>query len=141
MTQLVFVYELIKFKAVVLFCSPGICFPIILYVYNPDYLWLPILYRCYLSAGDIDRGLQTFEDYMNAGRLPAVELYVVSLAGGQFLEVQTPNQSLLLQQMFTCVILCPLLWVRDKYHSWIRKLVVRTCESFIHSTYCSLLYT
>lgn len=40
-------------------------------------LHLPHIFRCYLHSGDIDRGLKTFEDYMNSGKPPAVELYVV----------------------------------------------------------------
>lgn len=34
--------------------------------------------RCYLRSGDIDSGLRTFEDYMNSGKPPMVELYTVS---------------------------------------------------------------
>ncbi|GKV07831.1 hypothetical protein SLEP1_g19543 [Rubroshorea leprosula] len=37
--------------------------------------------RCYLHAGDLDRGLQTFEEYMNAGRNPLPELYVTFIEG------------------------------------------------------------
>jgi hypothetical protein len=41
-------------------------------------LQLPFICRCYLHSGDIDRGHKTFEDYMNSGNPPSIELYVVS---------------------------------------------------------------
>ncbi|GER47453.1 pentatricopeptide repeat-containing protein [Striga asiatica] len=37
--------------------------------------------RCYLHAGDIDRGLKIFEDYMSSNRPPMVELYVTLIEG------------------------------------------------------------
>jgi hypothetical protein len=41
-------------------------------------LQLPFICRCYLQSGDIDRGLKTFEDYINSGKPHSIELYVVS---------------------------------------------------------------
>ncbi|KAF7117059.1 hypothetical protein RHSIM_RhsimUnG0006400 [Rhododendron simsii] len=40
--------------------------------------------RCYLHSGDLDRGQKVFEDYMNTGKQPMVELYV-TLAEGAML--------------------------------------------------------
>lgn len=36
------------------------------------------LSRCYLLTGDLDRGLQVFNDYMNSMKPPFIELYTVS---------------------------------------------------------------
>ncbi|KAK6153108.1 hypothetical protein DH2020_012747 [Rehmannia glutinosa] len=45
---------------------------------NPDVFILMQVMRCYLYAGDIDRGLKIFEDYMKSNRPPMIELYVVN---------------------------------------------------------------
>ncbi|KAL2904567.1 hypothetical protein RDABS01_003277 [Bienertia sinuspersici] len=37
--------------------------------------------RCYLHSGDLDRGYKVFEDYMNSGRVPFIELYVTLAEG------------------------------------------------------------
>ncbi|RVW78619.1 Pentatricopeptide repeat-containing protein, mitochondrial [Vitis vinifera] len=37
--------------------------------------------RCYLHSGNIDRGLQIFEEYMNSGKPAMVELYVTLVEG------------------------------------------------------------
>jgi len=42
------------------------------------YFWLPLLCRCYCHAGEIDRGLQVFEDFLALGKGNATEIYVVS---------------------------------------------------------------
>lgn len=42
------------------------------------YALIGFLCRCYLHAGDIDRGQKFFEDYMKSNRPPMIELYVVS---------------------------------------------------------------
>lgn len=38
-----------------------------------------LICRCYLRSGDIDHAVKTFEDFINSGKPPAAELYVVSL--------------------------------------------------------------
>ncbi|GAB4848053.1 hypothetical protein Ancab_002714 [Ancistrocladus abbreviatus] len=48
---------------------------------TPDVFITVQIMRCYLNSGDIDRGLKVFEDYMNSGRPPMIELYV-TLVGG-----------------------------------------------------------
>uniref|UniRef100_A0A2N9H135 PROP1-like PPR domain-containing protein n=1 Tax=Fagus sylvatica TaxID=28930 RepID=A0A2N9H135_FAGSY len=48
---------------------------------TPDVFIVMQTMRCYLHSGDIDRGLKTFEDYMNSGKMPAVELYVTLVEG------------------------------------------------------------
>ncbi|KAF5479714.1 hypothetical protein F2P56_000514 [Juglans regia] len=48
---------------------------------TPDVFIIMQTMRCYLHSGDIDRGLKTFEDYMNSGKPPAVELYVTLVEG------------------------------------------------------------
>ncbi|CAA0823443.1 Pentatricopeptide repeat-containing protein -mitochondrial [Striga hermonthica] len=47
----------------------------------PDVFILMQVMRCYLHAGDIDRGLKIFEDYMSSNRPPMVELYVTLIEG------------------------------------------------------------
>ncbi|KAF7819497.1 pentatricopeptide repeat-containing protein [Senna tora] len=48
---------------------------------TPDiYIMIQVI-RCYLHAGDIDRALQTFEEYINSGKTPAVELYTTLAEG------------------------------------------------------------
>ncbi|KAA8548166.1 hypothetical protein F0562_004573 [Nyssa sinensis] len=37
--------------------------------------------RCYLHSGDIGRGRQIFEDYMNSRKMPMVELFVTLIEG------------------------------------------------------------
>ncbi|KAE9449055.1 hypothetical protein C3L33_19042, partial [Rhododendron williamsianum] len=44
----------------------------------PDVYCLIQIMRCYLHSGDLDRSQKVFEDYMNTGKQPMVELYVVS---------------------------------------------------------------
>ncbi|GLU02142.1 hypothetical protein SLE2022_194080 [Rubroshorea leprosula] len=53
--------------------------------------------RCYLHAGDLDRGLQTFEEYMNAGRNPLPEVYVTFIEGAMV--SHTPRGMELAQDM------------------------------------------
>ncbi|KAK6153116.1 hypothetical protein DH2020_012755 [Rehmannia glutinosa] len=48
---------------------------------NPDVFILMQVMRCYLHAGDIDRGLKIFEDYMKSNRPPMIELYVTLAEG------------------------------------------------------------
>ncbi|KAM3713453.1 hypothetical protein ACJW31_01G256700 [Castanea mollissima] len=48
---------------------------------TPDVFIVMQTMRCYLHSGDIDRGLKTFEDYMNSGKPPIVELYVTLVEG------------------------------------------------------------
>ncbi|KAJ7970735.1 Pentatricopeptide repeat-containing protein [Quillaja saponaria] len=48
---------------------------------TPDVYIVMQIMRCYLHAGDIDRGLKTFEDHMSSGKLPAIELYVTLVEG------------------------------------------------------------
>ncbi|XP_051144046.1 pentatricopeptide repeat-containing protein At4g35850, mitochondrial [Andrographis paniculata] len=48
---------------------------------SPDVFILMQIMRCYLHAGDIDRGVKVFEDYMNSNRLPMIELYVTLAEG------------------------------------------------------------
>lgn len=48
---------------------------------SPDVFIVMQTMRCYLHSGDIDRGLKTFEDYMNSGKPPVVELYVALVEG------------------------------------------------------------
>ncbi|KAM7509199.1 hypothetical protein LguiA_019652 [Lonicera macranthoides] len=47
----------------------------------PDVFILMQMMRCYLHAGDIDRGHKIFEDYMNSGKPPMIELYVTLVEG------------------------------------------------------------
>ncbi|XVF14002.1 hypothetical protein REPUB_Repub09cG0019100 [Reevesia pubescens] len=37
--------------------------------------------RCYLLAGDIDRAVQSFDDYLNEGKPPVMELYATLVEG------------------------------------------------------------
>ncbi|KAK6267273.1 hypothetical protein QUC31_018110 [Theobroma cacao] len=37
--------------------------------------------RCYFHAGDIDRGVQIFQEYLNGGKPPTVELYATVVEG------------------------------------------------------------
>uniref|UniRef100_A0A2P2JZ79 Pentatricopeptide repeat-containing protein n=2 Tax=Rhizophora mucronata TaxID=61149 RepID=A0A2P2JZ79_RHIMU len=48
---------------------------------SPDIFLTIQIMRCYLRYGDIDRGLQMFEDYMKSRRPPAIELYVAFIEG------------------------------------------------------------
>ncbi|KAL8038756.1 hypothetical protein ABFS82_11G132400 [Erythranthe guttata] len=48
---------------------------------TPDVFILVQVMRCYLHAGDIDRGLKIFEDYMSSNKPPMVELYVTLAEG------------------------------------------------------------
>ncbi|XP_059451963.1 pentatricopeptide repeat-containing protein At4g35850, mitochondrial [Corylus avellana] len=48
---------------------------------TPDVFIVMQVMRCYLHSGDIDRGLKTFEDYMNSGNPPSIELYVILIEG------------------------------------------------------------
>ncbi|XP_061339556.1 pentatricopeptide repeat-containing protein At4g35850, mitochondrial isoform X2 [Gastrolobium bilobum] len=48
---------------------------------TPDvYIMIQVI-RCYCYAGGIDRGLQTFEDYINSGKAIAAELFVTLAEG------------------------------------------------------------
>ncbi|RWR74299.1 pentatricopeptide repeat-containing protein, mitochondrial [Cinnamomum micranthum f. kanehirae] len=49
--------------------------------YSHDVFIIMQTMRCFLHCGDIDRGVKTFEDYMNSGKPPMVELYVVLVEG------------------------------------------------------------
>ncbi|GAB4847905.1 hypothetical protein Ancab_026965 [Ancistrocladus abbreviatus] len=48
---------------------------------TPDVFITMQIMRCYLHCGDIDRGLKVFEDYMNSGKPPMIELYVTLVEG------------------------------------------------------------
>ncbi|KAK3183680.1 hypothetical protein Dsin_030966 [Dipteronia sinensis] len=48
---------------------------------TPDVFILLQIMRCYLLSGDIDRGQKVFEDYMNSGKPPMIELYVTLVEG------------------------------------------------------------
>ncbi|KAK2661628.1 hypothetical protein Ddye_000202 [Dipteronia dyeriana] len=48
---------------------------------TPDVFILLQIMRCYLLSGDIDRGQIFFEDYMNSGKPPMIELYVTLVEG------------------------------------------------------------
>ncbi|XP_037494293.1 pentatricopeptide repeat-containing protein At4g35850, mitochondrial [Jatropha curcas] len=47
----------------------------------PDVFIVMQTMRCYLRSGDIDNGLRTFEEYMNSGKTPAIELYTTLVDG------------------------------------------------------------
>lgn len=48
---------------------------------NPDVFILIQIMRCYLSRGDIDRGVKAFEDYMSSNNPPVPELYATLIEG------------------------------------------------------------
>ncbi|GFP94100.1 pentatricopeptide repeat-containing protein at4g35850 mitochondrial [Phtheirospermum japonicum] len=48
---------------------------------TPDVFILMQVMRCYLHAGDVDRSLKLFEDYMSSNRPPMVELYATLAEG------------------------------------------------------------
>ncbi|XP_057791693.1 pentatricopeptide repeat-containing protein At4g35850, mitochondrial [Salvia miltiorrhiza] len=48
---------------------------------TPDVYILMQIMRCFCSAGDLDRGLKFFEDYMNSNRVPMVELFATIAEG------------------------------------------------------------
>ncbi|KAE8680892.1 Pentatricopeptide repeat-containing protein [Hibiscus syriacus] len=48
---------------------------------NPDIFITMQILRCYLNAGNIDRAVQIFEDYLNEGKPPAMELYATFIEG------------------------------------------------------------
>ncbi|XP_050224761.1 pentatricopeptide repeat-containing protein At4g35850, mitochondrial [Mercurialis annua] len=48
---------------------------------TPDVFIVLQTMRCYLHSGDIDNGAKTFEEYMNSGRTPAIELYTTLVEG------------------------------------------------------------
>ncbi|XP_062152587.1 pentatricopeptide repeat-containing protein At4g35850, mitochondrial [Alnus glutinosa] len=48
---------------------------------TPDVFIVMQAMRCYLQSGDIDRGLKTFEDYINSGKPHSIELYVILVEG------------------------------------------------------------
>ncbi|KAJ6751545.1 hypothetical protein OIU85_002022 [Salix viminalis] len=48
---------------------------------DPDVFILLQIMRCYLLTGDLDRGLQVFNDYMNSMKPPFIELYTVLIEG------------------------------------------------------------
>nr|KJB70866.1 hypothetical protein B456_011G094000 [Gossypium raimondii] len=47
----------------------------------PDTFITMQIMRCYLHAGNIDHAVQIFEDYMNGGKPPAMELYATLIEG------------------------------------------------------------
>ncbi|KAH6758555.1 Pentatricopeptide repeat superfamily protein [Perilla frutescens var. frutescens] len=51
---------------------------------SPDVFILLQIMRCFLGAGDLDRGLRIFEEYMSSNRPPMVELFA-TLAEGAML--------------------------------------------------------
>ncbi|KAL3523080.1 hypothetical protein ACH5RR_015914 [Cinchona calisaya] len=55
----------------------------------PDVFITMQIMRCYLNSGDIDRGRQVFEDYMNSGKVPMIELYITLIEGAML--GYTPN--------------------------------------------------
>ncbi|KAL8545737.1 hypothetical protein ACS0TY_005743 [Phlomoides rotata] len=48
---------------------------------SPDVFILLQAMRCYLHAGDLDRGLKIFQDYMNSNKPPMVEFYTTLAEG------------------------------------------------------------
>ncbi|GMJ08835.1 hypothetical protein like AT4G35850 [Hibiscus trionum] len=48
---------------------------------NPDIFITMQILRCYLHAGNIDRAIQIFDDYLNEGKPPAMELYATFIEG------------------------------------------------------------
>ncbi|KAK8619076.1 hypothetical protein V6N13_133043 [Hibiscus sabdariffa] len=48
---------------------------------NPDIFIVMQILRCYLHAGNIDRAVQIFEDYLKEGNAPAMELYATFIEG------------------------------------------------------------
>lgn len=51
---------------------------------SPDVFILMQVMRCYLHAGDIDRGQKIFEDYKKSNRPPMIELYMTLAEGAMF---------------------------------------------------------
>ncbi|KAM7267193.1 hypothetical protein ACFE04_009359 [Oxalis oulophora] len=47
----------------------------------PDLFIIIQRMRCYLNSGDLDRGVQIFEEHMESKRLPAIELYTTLVEG------------------------------------------------------------
>lgn len=41
------------------------------------YIFVASMSRCYLHCGDLDKGVQLFDNYMSSGKVPMIELYVV----------------------------------------------------------------
>ncbi|KAG9144181.1 hypothetical protein Leryth_021397 [Lithospermum erythrorhizon] len=48
---------------------------------SPDGFITWHMIRCYCNSGDNDKGLRVFEDYINSGKPPAIELYVALVEG------------------------------------------------------------
>ncbi|KAL5793280.1 hypothetical protein ACOSP7_001874 [Xanthoceras sorbifolium] len=48
---------------------------------TPDVFIVLQMIRCYSHSGDIDRAQKIFEDYMNSGKPPVIELYVTLVEG------------------------------------------------------------
>ncbi|KNA10515.1 hypothetical protein SOVF_143730 [Spinacia oleracea] len=48
---------------------------------RPDPFTTMQVMRCYLHSGNLDRGCQVFEEFMNSGRPPFVELFVTLIEG------------------------------------------------------------
>ncbi|GMH23913.1 hypothetical protein Nepgr_025756 [Nepenthes gracilis] len=48
---------------------------------TPDVFITMQIMRCCLHSGDIDRGVKVFENYMNSGKPPMIELYVTLAEG------------------------------------------------------------
>lgn len=48
---------------------------------QPDIFIVLQIMRCYLHSGDLDRGFNTFVEYMNSGSPPMIELYVTLIEG------------------------------------------------------------
>lgn len=64
---------------------------------SPDVFITIQIMRCYLQSGNVDRGLQIFEDYMKSGKPPAAELYATIIEGAML--GYTPKGMQLAQDM------------------------------------------
>ncbi|PKI68366.1 hypothetical protein CRG98_011274 [Punica granatum] len=47
----------------------------------PDIFIVMQVMRCYLLSGDLDKGLKTFEEYLDSGRPPTIDLFVTLVEG------------------------------------------------------------
>ncbi|XVF60176.1 hypothetical protein PTKIN_Ptkin08bG0023400 [Pterospermum kingtungense] len=63
---------------------------------TPDIFITLQIMRCYLHAGDIDRGVRVFEEYLNEGKPPVIELYVTLVEGA--MATYTPRGMQLAQE-------------------------------------------
>lgn len=88
------------------FCFMWLVFVFLLHLSKKSvFLCLPLLCRCYCHAGDIERGLQTFENHLRQDRSVPAELFVVSFGH----TVSIPN--LVVQWISTLLAVVWLVWV------------------------------